>query len=77
MGPQSDAANGDDSRWLCEEEADGRKGTLREKRKKITCTSFNHEICIPFHTTEMRLCLIACKTTKPALPSPLSNNNSS
>lgn len=32
MGPQSDA-NGDDSRWLCEEEADGRKGTLREERK--------------------------------------------
>jgi hypothetical protein len=42
MGPQSDAANGDDSRRLYEEEADGRKGTLREKRKKITCSSLKY-----------------------------------
>lgn len=77
MGPLF-GVNGDDSKWLYEEEADGSKGTLTDNYVR----QLQPFIVYPLsRNTEMRLCLsvgerererlgYVCKTKKATLPLP-------
>lgn len=59
-------ANGDDSRWLYEEEADGRKGTLREKKLRAPVTTMKYVSPLP----QQRLETVSLHVRQQNLPYP-------